>query len=94
MVESSRSIGKAKRHNTPLEGTIAGTEGGLPFVPFVDLDKVVCVPEINLSKESGLTRAIQEVGDVWEWVSVFLHDSIKALEVDAKLQGAILLLDE
>ena len=66
----------------PLKGTIAGTEGGLPFIPFVDPDKVVCVLEIDLSKELGLPRAIQEVGDAWEWVSVFLHDSIEALEVD------------
>ena len=53
-------------------------EGGLPFVPFVDPDKVVCVPEINRSKELGLPRAIQEVGDAWEWVSVFLCDLIEA----------------
>ena len=75
----------------PLEGTIMGTEGGLPFIPFVDPDKVVCVPEIDLCKGPGLTRAIQEVGDAWEWVSVFLCDSIEALEVDAKSQGAIFL---
>ena len=93
-MESSRSIGKAKRHNMPLEGTIAGMEGSLPLVPFVDLNKVVCVPEIDLSKESGLLRAIQEVGDACEWVSVFLRDSVEAPKVDTELQGAILLLDE
>ena len=94
MLESSQSIGKAKRHNTPLEGTIAGMEGSLPFVPFMDLDKMVCMPEINLGKESGLSRAIQEVGDAWEWVSIFLCDSIEAPKVDTESQGAILLLDE
>ena len=78
----------------PLEGTIAGTEGSLLFVPFVDPDKVVCMPEIDLHKESGLTRAIQEVRDAREWITVFLHDSIEALKVDAKSQGAIFLLDE
>ena len=85
---------KAERHNTPLKGTIAGTEGGLPFVPFVDLDKMVCVLEIDLSKESGLPRAIQEVGDARKWVTVFLRDSVEAPKVDTKLKGAILLLDE
>ena len=94
MLESSRSIGKTEGHNTPLEGTITGTEGSLPFVPFVDLDKVVCVPEIDLCKKSGLTRAIQEVGDVRKWVLVFLRDLIEAPKVDAKLQGTIFLLDE
>ena len=78
----------------PLEGTITGTEGSLPFVPFMDLDKVVCVPEINLCEKSGLTRAIQEVGDMRGWITVFLRDSIEAPEVDAKSQGAIFLLDE
>ena len=60
----------------------------------MDPDKVVCVPEINLREKSGLTRAIQEVGDTREWIMVFLRDSIEAPEVDAKLQGAILLFDE
>ena len=69
-------------------------EGSLPFVPFVDLDKVLCVLEIDFRKKSGLATAIQEVGDAWKWVSVFLRDSIEALEVDAKSQGAIFLLDE
>ena len=93
MLESSWSIGKTERHHTPLEGTITGTEGSLPVVPFLDLDKVVCLLEINLRKESGLTRAIQEVGDAWKWVSVFLCDLIEAPEVDTKSQGAIFLLD-
>ena len=55
---------------------------------------MVCMPEIDLREESGLTRAIQEVGDAREWVTVFLRDSIEAPEVDAKSQGAIFLLDE
>ena len=94
MLESDWSIGKTERHNTPLKGTIAGTEGSLPFVPFMDPDKMVCVPEIDLCEESGLTRAIQEVGDVRKWIMVFLRDLIEALEVDAKSQGAVFLLDE
>ena len=94
MLESGWSIGKTEGHNTSLEGTIAGTEGSLPFVSFMDADKVVCMPEIDLCKKLGLMRAIQEVGDAREWVLVFLHDSIEAPEVDAKSQGAIFLLDE
>ena len=78
----------------PLKGTITGTEGSLPFIPFMNLDKVVCMLEIDLCEESGLTRAIQEVGDVREWISVFLRDSIEASKVNAKSQGAIFLLDE
>ena len=71
-----------------------GAEGSLPFVPFMDPDKVVCVPEIDLREESGLMRAIQEVRDAREWVTVILCDSIEAPEVDAKSQGAIFLFDE
>ena len=82
MLESGRSIGETEGHNAPLKGTITGTEGSLPFVPFMDLDKVVCMPEVDLCEESGLTRAIQEVGDAREWLSVFLCDSIEAPEVD------------
>ena len=71
-----------------------GMEGSLPFVPFMDPDKVVCMLEIDLRKELGLSRAIQEVRDAREWVSVFLRDSIEAPEIDTKLQGAVFLLDE
>ena len=78
----------------PLEGTITGTEGSLPFIPFMDPDKVVCMPEIDFCEESGLMQAIQEVGDARKWILVFLRDSIKAPEVDTKSQGAIFLLDE
>ena len=78
----------------PLEGTIAGMEGSLPFISFMDLDKVVCMPEISLREKSGLMRAVQEVRDAREWISVFLRDSVEAPEVDTKLQGAVLLLDE
>ena len=52
------------------------------------------MPEINLREKSGLTRAVQEVGDARVWILVFLRDSIEAPEVDAKSQGAIFLLDE
>ena len=52
------------------------------------------MPEIDLREESGLMRAIQEVGDAREWISVFLCDSIEAPEVDTKSQGAVFLLDE
>ena len=94
MLESSQSIGKTKRYNTPLKGTITGTEGSLPFIHFMDPDKVVSMLEIGLREESGLTRAIQEVRGAREWILVFLCDSIEALEVDTKSQGAIFLLDE
>ena len=52
------------------------------------------MPEINLSKESGLPRAIQEVRNVRDWVTVFLCNSVEAPIVNAKLKGAILFLDE
>ena len=52
-------------------------EGSLPFISFVDLDKMVCMPEINLSKESGLPRAIQEVGDVGKWVEAPIINTVE-----------------
>ena len=78
----------------PLKGSIASTEGRLPFIPFVDPDKMVCVPEIDLSKELGFPRAIQEVGDAGKWVMVFLCNSVEAPIINTESKGAILFLDE
>ena len=53
---------------------------------------MVCMPEIDLSKELGLPRASQEVGDAGEWVTVFLRDLVEAPKVNTKSKGAILFL--
>ena len=60
----------------------------------MDPDKVVCMPGINLSKEPGFPRAIQEVGDVGKWVVVFLHNSVEAPIINTESKGAILFLNE
>ena len=43
VLKSSRSIGKSKRHDTPIKRSVASVESGFPFIALVDLDKVVSV---------------------------------------------------
>jgi len=48
LLESRGSVGQAKRHDIPLEGTIPRAKHGLPFISISNADQVVCVAEINL----------------------------------------------
>jgi len=41
-------ISKPFRHYQPLEGTITGLECSFPFVSIDYLDKMICMPEIDL----------------------------------------------
>ncbi|KIK72544.1 hypothetical protein PAXRUDRAFT_180477, partial [Paxillus rubicundulus Ve08.2h10] len=83
-LESCRSVCQTKRHYWPLIGAIAGAEGGLPFVSRRDVDKMVGVPEINLDIDFTTARGVEQVGDEWEWVAVFLCDFVESSEVDTK----------
>ena len=47
MLESSGSIGKSKRHDTPFKRSVASVEGGFPFIALLDPDKVVSVPYVK-----------------------------------------------
>ena len=78
-LKSSRCISKPFRHYQPLKWTIAGLECSLPFVSRWNLYKVVCMLEIRNEQK---------------WVSVFLGNSVKALEVNTKSMRAVFFLDE
>ena len=71
-----------------------GMESSLPLITLLNPDKVVSMLEINSGEESSPARAIKEVGDVGEWVTIFLCDFVEAPEIDTKLEGTIFLLDE
>ena len=62
--------------NTLFERAIAGSKGGFPFVTFADLNEVVGMLQVDFGIHGGLSWAVEEVGDVWKWISVFLGDFI------------------
>jgi hypothetical protein len=69
-------------------------EGGLPFVTFIDPDKMVSMPEIDFGEELSLLRTIKEVRDARKWITVFLGEFVESPEVDTKSEGPIFLLDK
>jgi len=52
---------------------------------------VVGTIELNFSEDAGFVKMAQEVQDEWKWTAVFHHDSVKAVPVDTKAKGSILL---
>ena len=50
--------------------------------------------KIDFGEVTSFLRTIQEIGDSGKRISVFLHNLIQPMEIDAKAEGAILLLDE
>ena len=63
VLECSWSVGKSERHNKPFIGAIACAEGSFPFIPWRDVDQMVCVTEVNFGIYGHTTGGIQEVGD-------------------------------
>ena len=49
-LEGSRGIGEAKRHNRPLERSIASLEGGLRFISFSDSDLMETTGKIRFGE--------------------------------------------
>ena len=94
MLKSGRGIGKSEGHNAPLKRAISSAEHGFPFVTFTDPDKMIGMLEIDFGEVTSFLQTIQEIGDLGEQISVFLHNLIQATEIDAKAEGAILLPDE
>jgi len=62
-LKGSWRIGESDRHYTPFKGAIASSECGFPFVTFMDLDKMVGVPEVNVGEQSCFTWTVQEIRD-------------------------------
>ena len=94
MLKSSRGVGKSERHNTPLKGAISSAEHSFPFVTFMDLDKVIGMPEINFGEVMSFLQTVQEIRDSGERILVFLCNLVQATEINAEAEGAILLLDK
>ena len=56
---------------------------GLPFVAWSDANKVVGSLKVNLGEDGGMVKAIEEVWDEWQWITIFFGDSIEATPVNA-----------
>src|SRR5882724_9262957 len=52
LLKSCWNISKPFRHYQPFEGTITVPEGSLPFVSRCNLNKMVCMPEVNFGVNS------------------------------------------
>ncbi|KIN94534.1 hypothetical protein M404DRAFT_168022, partial [Pisolithus tinctorius Marx 270] len=57
-LEGSQGIGKTKGHHQPL---ILCSEGCFPLIARGDLDKVVCMPQVNFSVYLGMTRGVKKI---------------------------------
>src|SRR5882672_4258986 len=51
-LKSCWCISKPFRHYQPLKGTILGSEGSLPFVSGCNLNKMICVSEVDFGVDS------------------------------------------
>lgn len=50
--------------------------------------------EVDLGVDTGLPRAIEEIGDTWKWITVLLRDFVETTEIHAEPERAVLLPDE
>ena len=82
-LESCRSIGKTKMHDHEIERAILSLESGLPFVTWSDANEVVGCLKINLGVNIRMAKAIKEVWDERQWITILFGDSIEATPVNA-----------
>ena len=68
-----------------------GVEGGFLFVTFMDSNEVVDVLQIDFDIHRGRLQAVEEVGDAWKWILVFLCDFVEASKVSTETESAIFL---
>ena len=94
VLECSWSVGKSERHNKPFIGAIVGAEGSFPFIPWRDVDQMVCMMEVDFGIYGHATGGIQEVGDEQKGITIFFGELIEATEVHTETEGSILLLDK
>ena len=58
------------------------------------MDKVVGMSEVKHSVDVSLSGSLEKVRDEWKWILIFLCDFVKATEINAEMEGAILFMDE
>ena len=50
--------------------------------------------EVEHSVDVSLSGGLEKVGDERKWILIFLCDFVKAAEINAEMEGAILFTDE
>jgi len=51
MLESGRGVAQSKEHDCGFEESLVGDEGGLPLVPFLDVNIVISWSDIHFGKD-------------------------------------------
>ena len=92
LLEGRGSIRQTKRHNKILEMAIAGPERGLPFVSFLDADKVVGAEKVDLGKNDGALQLVKVVRNQRQRVAVLHGDRVQLAVVDARTQTSLMRL--
>ena len=82
VLESRRSIGKTEMHDHEIERAILSLERGLPFITWSDANEIIGCSKIDLGVDIQMVKAIEEVWDEWQWITILFGDSIEATPID------------
>ena len=93
-LEGCRGVAEAERHNQHLEKSVAGPEGGLPFVALGDAHQVIGRTKVDLSVDAGLPRSVEKVGNAGERIFILPCDLVQPAEIMTKTESAFLLFNE
>jgi hypothetical protein len=62
-LESCGCVTQVERHDEEFKGTIAGAEGGFPFVTLCNADEIVGASEVKLGEAFSYVEAVKKVGN-------------------------------
>ena len=94
ILKGGGSVVETEGHNTPLETTHGGVEGGFPFVSVLDADVVVTGSNVQLGKFGTSFPLVQKFGDEWERIRILYRDVVELSVVDDHPFLSIFLVDE
>jgi hypothetical protein len=87
-LESSRSIGETKWHDSVLKETKVCSKGHFPFIPFLDPDEVECIFQVNDCEMGTSCHTIDEVVGERKWIVIFFGDGVETSVVDTEMEFA------
>ena len=93
-LKGSRSIGETKRHNKVFIKSQRGSKGSLPFISFLNANKVEGVLQINNRKDRTALGAVKEIVNERKRISVLLCDGIQATIINTKTKFTSLATSE
>ena len=92
--ECSRSVGQAKREDSPLEVTVTSAKRGLVHILIFNADLVVARAKVNLGEDARAHETIDELFDARERILVLDGDLVQRTVIDSHEETAILLARE